>query len=99
MRRSMLLTAISMIALPTLADAQATVTIDVAKISCDQFVGFKITDPRYIAIWLSGYYNGKRNNTVIDTQAFNEGYEKLRNYCVVNPTRTVMQAVETLFGQ
>jgi hypothetical protein len=49
--------------------AQAQVSVDVSKITCEQFILFKVTDPRYIAIWLSGYYNGKRDNTVIDTQA------------------------------
>ena len=35
--------------------AQAQTTIDVAKISCDQFVLMTVADPDYIAIWLSGY--------------------------------------------
>ncbi len=43
--------------------AQAQTTIDVAKISCDQFVLMTVAEPDYIAIWLSGYYHGKRNNT------------------------------------
>jgi hypothetical protein len=76
----------------------AQVSVDISKISCDQFNLYKVTDPRNIAIWLSGYFNGKRNNTVIDTQVFNQNYEKLRTYCVSNPSTPVMQAVETLFG-
>ena len=87
-----------MLALLTAVNAQAQVSIDVSKISCDQFTLYKITDPRNIAIWLSGYYNGKRDNTTIDTQVFNENYNKLRTYCSANPTLTVMKAAETLFG-
>src|SRR5262249_705103 len=48
--------------------ARAQVTIDVAKITCDQLILFKVADPDYIALWLSGYYHAKQNNTVIDTQ-------------------------------
>ena len=48
--------------------ARAQVTLDVAKITCDQFTGNKITNPDNIAMWLSGYYNGKRGNTILDTQ-------------------------------
>ena len=80
------------------ATANAQVTVDVAKITCDQFSGFKVTDPLNIAIWLSGYYSGKRNNTVIDTQALKEDYAKLRSYCIVNEKVTVLQAAQTLFG-
>src|SRR5262245_35452020 len=87
-----------MLALCAAASAQAQVSVDISKISCDQFTLYRITDPRNIAIWLSGYYNGKRDNTVVDTQVFNEKYNKLRSYCSGNPTRTVMQAAETLFG-
>ena len=49
--------------------AQAQVSVDMAKITCQQFVSFKIADPKLIAIWLSGYHNGKRANTLIDPQA------------------------------
>jgi acid stress chaperone HdeB len=38
----------------------AQVTIDVSKITCDQYVGFKVADPKDIATWLSGYYHGNR---------------------------------------
>jgi hypothetical protein len=70
----------------------------VAKITCDQFSGFKITDPNNIAIWLSGYYSGKRDSTIIDPQALKEDYNKLRDYCIVNEKVTVLQAARTLFG-
>jgi hypothetical protein len=31
----------------TLASAQAQVTIDMSRISCEQFLLFKVTDPNY----------------------------------------------------
>src|SRR5215471_81118 len=48
--------------------AQAQVTVDVTKVNFDQFEHHKISEPRLIAAWLSGYYNAKRNNRVIDLQ-------------------------------
>ena len=36
--------------------AQAQVTVDVSKITCEQFMGYVITDPNNIALWLSGYH-------------------------------------------
>src|SRR5262245_33984384 len=95
--RTLWLVATFMIVLSTSA-AQAQVSIDVAKISCDQFTGYRITDPKNIAIWLSGFYSGKRDNMVIDTQVFNENYVKLRDFCITNPSVSVVQAVQRLFG-
>ena len=74
--------------------ARAQVTIDVSKITCQQYVLFTVADPRDIAMWLSGYYNSKRNNTVLDTQEFRERARKVMEYCQLNPKTTVMEAVE-----
>ena len=78
--------------------ARSQVTIDVAKITCDQFVLFKVTDPRNIAIWLSGYYHGKRNDTLVDTQQLAAYADKIKSFCLQKPQATVMQAVETVIG-
>jgi len=78
--------------------ARAQVTIDVAKITCDQLILFKVADPDYIALWLSGYYHAKQNNTVIDTQELRDAKDKIKTYCRLNPQTTVMQAVETTLG-
>jgi hypothetical protein len=96
MTKSMLVTLISiLVAVPA---AQAQVTLDVAKITCDQFVGYKITNPQNIAIWLSGYRSGQRGTTIVDTQALAANARKLQDYCLRNPQVPVMQAVDTLFG-
>ena len=78
--------------------AQAQVSVDVSRITCEQFVLWKVTDPDKIAIWLSGYYNGKRGNTVIDTKGLEENSNKLRDYCRNTSKATAMQAVETLLA-
>ena len=79
-------------------EVRAQVTLDLSKVTCDQFVGYKITDPQNIAIWLSGYYNGKRRNTIIDTQGFKANTKKLQDYCFRNPATLVMQATEIVFN-
>jgi len=79
--------------------AQAQVAIDFSKITCKQYRGFDIMDPDNIALWLSGYYNGQRGNTIIEPQSFKENVEKVKEYCITNPTVTVMQAVETVLGK
>jgi acid stress chaperone HdeB len=78
--------------------AHAQVTIDVAKITCEQFILFKVTDPRNIAIWLNGYYHGKRDSTVVDPQKLTADADKIKSFCLQKPQATVMQGVETVFG-
>ena len=80
--------------------AQAQVTIDATKITCDQFVHSKVGAPRVTAAWLSGFYNGKRDNRIIDTQDLEENLSKLENFCYQekNFKLPVMQAIEEVFG-
>ena len=97
MRRLALVTATGSLLAFGFSDVHAQVTLDVSKITCDQYVGYKITDPQNIAMWLSGYYNGKRGNTVMDTQGFSENTKKLRDFCLRHPATPVMHATEALF--
>ena len=75
---------------------QAQVQVDVSKITCEQFLLFKVADPRDIGIWLSGYLHGRSGTTIVDTQALKEYSEKLNSYCRGHLQQPVMQAVETL---
>jgi hypothetical protein len=87
-----------MLSVLTIPPARAQVTIDVAKITCEQFISWSVTDPRYIVLWLSGYYAGKGNNTIVDQENLKDNGEKIRNYCRNNRTATVMKAVEAVIG-
>src|SRR5690348_8609986 len=64
--------------------AQGQVTVDVSKITCEQFVLYKIADPKNIAIWLSGYLHGQNNSTVVEPQAFESNLGLLKDYCMTN---------------
>ena len=77
--------------------AQAQVTIDISKITCEQFIGYKVINPHDIAMWLSGYYNAQRGNTIIDTQILATQTSTLLDYCLQNPKVPVMQAIDKLF--
>jgi len=81
--------------------AQAQVTVDVAKITCEQFAFSKIAPVRSIALWLSGYYGGKRGDATIDLQAFEENAGRVERFCKEqkNFKLPVMQAVEQVLGK
>jgi acid stress chaperone HdeB len=78
--------------------AGAQVKVDVSKITCEQYILYTVANPHDIAVWLSGYYNGKRNNTVINTQELREHALKVLDYCVSDKKATVMDAVEKVLG-
>src|ERR1700750_1598244 len=80
------------------AGARAKVTWDIEKITCDKYTSHKITNPQNIAIWLSGYYHGKRGDTTLETETLMRNAKRVRGYCCRNPQTSVMDAVEKLFG-
>ncbi len=77
---------------PSLAYPQ--MTLDVTKITCDQFLMFKVADPNQIAIWLSGYYHGKMGNPVLSVLDLKENIQKLKDLCLQNTKLPVMQVIE-----
>jgi acid stress chaperone HdeB len=92
---------IAVFALAASRSTHAQVTVDVTKVNCDQFVHHKISEPRLIAAWLSGYYSAKRNNRLIDLQTFEENMSKVQNFCSdeKNFKLPVMKAVEQVLGK
>jgi hypothetical protein len=62
---------------------QAQETLDLSKVTYDQFVGEKLATPsNYIVIWLSGYYHGKHmGNTIVEPQTLKQNEEKIYSYC------------------
>jgi len=98
MRRTLMLGAVLLIA--AAAPVQAQVTLDVAKITCEQWVHTKVAPPRTIAVWLSGYYSGKRNDTTIDLQKLEDNGRKVERFCrqEKNFKMPVMQAIEQVLA-
>ena len=47
-------------------------------------------------LWLSGYYNGKRNNMIINFQTIKNDEEKVRLYCYHNLEMTVLDAIKNV---
>jgi hypothetical protein len=78
---------------------QAQETLDVAKITCRQLMMEQLASPsRDVVLWLSGYYNGRRNNTIIDIQTIKKDVEKVNTYCYHNSETTVLDAIKNVLG-
>jgi acid stress chaperone HdeB len=76
---------------------QAQVTIDVVKITCEQLRMATLPwTSRDIVLWLSGYFHGKHDNTIIEPNALKSVENKLNNYCFEHGETTVMDALNTV---
>ena len=80
------------------SSAPAQVSIDVSKITCDEFVKYKIADPKLIGAWISGYYHGIHTNPILDQQKLLQTAKEVEEYCFKHPDALVMKAAESILG-
>jgi hypothetical protein len=92
------LCAVAVLSVGLVCAAHAQVTLDLGKVTCSQLVTYKITNPKYITVWISGYYHGTQGKTVVDTQKLVENADKLETYCLKNPDMPLLKAVEAALG-
>jgi len=78
---------------------QAQVTVDVSKLTCEQLLMEKLAWPsKFAVLWLHGYYNGKRSNTIIEPAVMEQDEQKVSSYCYKHHETTVMDAVKNALG-
>jgi hypothetical protein len=54
----------------------------------------KIADVRTLSIWLSGYFNGVRHNTVIDIGEMKKNVDQVDNYCLSHLEMNLMDPLK-----
>jgi hypothetical protein len=84
-----------MFAMLVVSDALAQDTIDVGKITCDRYVQDK-AGARTVAVWLNGFYAGRRSDTVVDTKQLERDEAKVAQYCMSHRDMVVLQAFEAM---
>ena len=98
MKRNIIVTLGFSAALAVTSAAPAQVMLDLNKVTCDQFIKYKVADPKLITVWLSGYFHGKRGDTMVDTQRLNADADAVEKYCFKNPEAPLMPSVEAVIG-
>ena len=94
-----LLLASALLMFVQIAMTHAQETVDVAKITGEQFQMRKLNTPsRDIVLVLTGYFHGMRNNTIIDPQTVKKHEEQVGPYCDAHPDTTLMDAVKNVLG-
>jgi acid stress chaperone HdeB len=92
-----LVSAFAILAAP---NAQAQISVDLAKVTCKQYLFDNLISANapMVAVWLSGYFNGKRNNTVIDIGTFKKNKDVVEDYCRMNQDVTLIDAATKALG-
>jgi hypothetical protein len=70
---------------------------DMSKFTCAQLLN-RDPDALEAAVWLSGYYNGQRNNTVLDMDVMKHNIDAAIAACKDDPSKTMMQTVDKLLA-
>jgi hypothetical protein len=78
--------------------AEAQTTIDIAKVTGEQFILYQVVNSDYVGVCLHAYYSTKHDNRLVDVQAFKADASKVRDYCRTNLKATAMQAAEAVLG-
>jgi acid stress chaperone HdeB len=84
------------LALVGLQAVQAQVTIDITKITCNEFVTGQLTDSNTLSVWLNGYVNGARGKTLVDP--LSPGRIALVHYCEDHTDALVLDAARNVYG-
>ena len=66
--------------------------VDMSKITCKEFMAGNDNDREVNMAFMHGFFAGKKGNPVVDINAVTVQTEKVRDYCLSNPTSTVMDA-------
>jgi hypothetical protein len=85
-----------LLALLAVPAANAQIKLDMAKMTCRQYLVDKNIAPqeKIIAAWFSGYFNAKNNNTIVDVETVAANKDKVEDYCRMNLDVTLMDAVK-----
>jgi acid stress chaperone HdeB len=75
---------------------QAQVTIDITKLTCDDFLNDRLTGTNPLTVWLNGYVNGERGKTLI--QPISAERADLVHYCEDHNGTLLLDAARNVFS-
>ncbi|MGM4919512.1 HdeA/HdeB family chaperone [Tardiphaga sp. 813_E8_N1_3] len=85
---------LSLIGLVFTSVAQAQVSLDMARVSCAQYLALSASDSAVFSAWMSGWFNQKSGYVYVDLDAYARNVANLKSWCASNPTQTVMSGLQ-----
>lgn len=74
--------------------AHAQVTLDMTKVTCEDYLAMPPDVSHSFSAWMSGWFNQKRNNAVINLDGFAQNVENVKKWCATNPKESVFNGLE-----
>jgi len=95
----MKMSAMAMLAAAVLIAAPAKAEkIDLSTITCKRFFEYDKENLALLLVWLEGYYADQDADPIIDFDDMATKSKKLAQFCVNNPTISVITAAEKIYG-
>ena len=96
MRLRLMSTVLAICLLPAAANAQAI--IDMAALTCDQYLTMSPTMSRDFSAWVSGWFSNQHGKRVVDVLAHQQNIVILKSWCQTHPQVSVMTALQSMIG-
>jgi hypothetical protein len=72
----------------------AQVNVDMARITCAQYLTMSAADSATFSAWMSGWFNQKKGYIFVDLNAYARNVANVKSWCTSNPAQTVMAGLE-----
>ncbi len=73
---------------------RAVVKVEMAAITCREFMNYSYDKEVLIGAWMSGYWNAQRNLETLDISRYRANSKRVSNYCKKYPRQTLMATIE-----
>ena len=74
--------------------AKAVVKLEMAGITCRQFINYPFDQAEAIGAWMSGYWNAKRNIETLDITRYKANSKRVSDYCKKHKKETLMATIQ-----
>jgi hypothetical protein len=72
----------------------AAVKVEMAAITCREFINYSYDKIVLIGAWMSGYWNAQRNNEMLDLNRYRANSKRVSNYCKAHRSTPLLSAIE-----
>ena len=86
-------------ALPLSSMPAHATKLDLATMSCKQFLESGEDNIAVVLTWMDGWYKGDEENAIIDTDVFVENAKQFGSYCGKNPNVSIVTAADEVLGK
>jgi hypothetical protein len=81
---------------PVVANAQ--LTIDMGKITCDQYLAMPPAQSDNFSAWMSGWFSYQNRRTFVDILLHQKNIAIVKDWCKYHPTESVMSGLQKSLG-